>query len=337
MLTNRSLLLATACALPFSLVACGGSDSGGGTVTPTGTHYGYVVNKANVVPTAVQGQTFIDLGLDLGSPTSSKQDGKVDNSLGQALGALAALGFGVQATVDTAINTGAIILLVDFQTTDFTNAAAAGFEVKFGTTPNPPACANAQDTVCGGHLKGGATIAVSPDSPSDAALSGKVVNGTFNGDPGNLGLSIVIGDATAPINLNLVHARAQATGITADGMTAKVGGLVTQTELQTSIAPAILTSVNNLLAADGCKADGDPKATPACGCTGTSQAVSIILSSIDGDLGDPKDCKITVQELLGFQALQTVLKLDSCSTDSCSAPDSYSIGVAVTAVKATIQ
>src|SRR6201999_1568789 len=104
MLSNRSLLLATACALPFSLVACGGGDDGanaGG--PPTGTHYGYVVNKANVAPTSQPGHTYLDYGLDLGTASNATLDGKVDNQIGQALGALSAF-FDVQGTVDTAIN-----------------------------------------------------------------------------------------------------------------------------------------------------------------------------------------------------------------------------------------
>lgn len=338
MLPNRLLLLATACALPLSLVACGGGDDGGGAAgPPTGTHYGYVVNKANVAPTTQQGHTYLDYGLDLGSVDGTKLDGKVDNGIGQALGALSAF-FDVQGTVDTAINTGAIILLIDFQTESFSSAATSGLTVKFGDNPNPPACANAQDTVCGGHLKGGATIAIAGDSPSDASLTGKVVNGVFNSDSGNVGLAIAIGDAATPVSLNLIHARVQASSITTDGIaTAKVGGLITQTELQTNIAPAILTSVTNLLTAAGCNKNGDPKATPACGCTAPTTATGIILSQIDGDTGDAKNCQITAQELLSFAPVQTVLKPDSCSTDKCTAADSYSIGVQVTAVKATIQ
>jgi len=336
MLSNRSLLLATACALPFSLIACGGDDGANTGTPPTGTHYGYVVNKANVAPTSQPGHTYIDYGLDLGTATNATLDGKVDNQIGQALVALAQF-FDVQGTVDTAINTGAIILLIDFQTSSFTSAGSSGLTVKFGdkTNAQPPPCANAQDTTCGGHLKGGATIGVATDSPADASLTGKVANGTFTSNSGDVGLAIALGDAATPVMLNLVHARVKASTITADGIaTANVGGLITQTELQTNVAPAILASVNNLLTAAGCKPDGTP---PGCGCTTPSNATGIILGSIDGDVTtSPKDCKITVDELLGFGAVQAVIKADSCSQDTCATPDSYSIGVQVTAVKATI-
>jgi hypothetical protein len=335
MLPNRSLLLATACALPLSLVACGGGDDGGGGAAgpPTGTHYGYVVNKATVAPT--QAQSAVALGLDLGSGKDDKLDGKVDNQLGLAIGSLSTLGFDVQGTVNTAINTGAIILLIDFQTPSFTSSTSSGFTVKFGSNPTPPACADANDTTCGGHLKGTATIAVADDSPTDAAVAGKIVNGTFSSDAGNIGLAITLGDAATPISLNLVHARVKASTITADGIvTANIGGLITQDELKTNVAPAILNSVNNLLTAAGCSANGTP---PGCGCIHPTTATGIILGQIDGDIDQKQDCKITVDELLSFSAVQTVLTPDSCSQASCASPDSLSIGVQVTAVKATIQ
>src|SRR5947209_13290912 len=42
-------------------------------------------------------------------------------------------------------NTGSISLLVDVQTTDFTNAAAAGVSVYLGDNPSPPACSSSTE------------------------------------------------------------------------------------------------------------------------------------------------------------------------------------------------
>ncbi|HET9620502.1 MAG TPA: hypothetical protein VFP84_03970 [Kofleriaceae bacterium] len=342
---NRSLLLASILALPATLIACGGDDGGnnnggpdGGGNPPAGTHYGYVVNKANVAPTTAAGHTYLDYGLDLGSGTGPALDNKVDNQIGQALLALSGF-FDIQGTVDTAINTGSIILLVDFQTADFANSGAAGLQVKFGANPTPAACTNPADpATCGQHLKGGASFTVAPNSPADAALTGKIVNGTFNSDSGNVSLAIAIGDAATPVQIDLVHARVKASTISADGiMTANVGGLVTQTALQTSIAPAILNSIQTLVTASGCKADGDPKANPVCGCTANTTGATV-MGLLDGDVNVAnKDCKITLDEVLGFPAVQAVLKPDACSQATCTAPDSYSLGVQVTAVKATIK
>ena len=337
MLSNRSLLLATACALPFSLVACGSSSSSNGTAgPPTGTNYGYVINKATVVPPA--GQTYVNLGLDLGSPTSSTLDGKVDNGIGQALGALSGLlagQFDLQGAVNNALNAGTVILLVNFQTPSFTSSGGSGFKVEFGdiAKTTPPPCANAQDTTCGGHLQGTATIGVATDSPADAEVNGKIVNGQFDSDPGTIPLSLSLGGTA--VNVTLTRARVRATNISATNMTAIIGGIITQDELKTSFAPALLGELDKLLTADGCKIDGTGQ-SPGCGCTTSGTLTSLVFGSIDGDDGTPKDCKITVNELLAYPALQAVLKTDSCAEDSCTAADAYSIGVAVTAVKATI-
>jgi hypothetical protein len=336
MLANRSFLLAAVCALPFSIIACGGSgddDSGDddSNVTPTGTHYGYVVSQADVVPAA--GGSPTDLGLDLGSMTSAKADGKIDNRLGSALSTLSQF-FDIQGTIDTAVSHGSINLLVDVQTTDFTNnATGAGLSVKFGSNPVPAACSSATDTTCGHQLDGTASFSVAAGSP-DATLSGKIVNGTFSTNPGNVSLQIALGAATMPIQLDLLHARAKATGITATGIdTMIVGGLLTLTDLQTKVGPAIHDAVASLITTD---CTGTPKTPPTCGCTAGSTGLKVI-GILDGDLtGTTPDCEVSLDEILGYPVISAVLMPDSCSTDTCTTPDSLSLGVKVKAVKATI-
>lgn len=334
----NSILLAAACTLPFSLVACGGGDDGSsnngdddggsGNVTPTGDHHQYVVNKATVISNPPEA-----ISLDFGSATSSKADGKVDNRLGKALSSLSSF-FDIQGAITLAINDGSLNLLLDVQTTDFTNnTAGAGFSVKFGENPMPAACTDPADpTTCGQQLKGGASFTVSADSPANASLAGTVTNGTFNAGPGNVGLQIAIGTTT--ISLSLVHARAKITGMTTDGISnIIVGGLVTVSDLNTQVGPAIKSAVDNILATD---CTGTPK-TPAnkCGCPagGTGEKV---INLLDGDLAPAdKDCVISVDEILKAPVIAAVLTPDSCSQDTCTAADSLSIGVQVQAVKAT--
>src|SRR6266496_215791 len=121
MFSTRSLLLASALALP--VIACGSSDN---TTNgpPEGTHYGYVVSKAQVIPEL--GHQAAELSLDVGSSKSSKLDGRIDNQLGIALLTLTNF-FDVQGTIDDAVNTGGINLLIDFQTKDFINSSNVGF------------------------------------------------------------------------------------------------------------------------------------------------------------------------------------------------------------------
>jgi hypothetical protein len=326
MVLTRSLLLAAACALPLSIVACGGSSSGDTPIVPEGTHYGYVVSKANV---PVDNKTATSYGLDLGSSKSGTLDGTVDNHLGQVLGFLSTM-TDIQKAVTDAINAGSIILLVDFQTKDFMNSSAAGLSVKIGTMPVPAACTNPLDlTTCGKHLDGNASFSIDPKSPTDALVAGKIVNGTFNGGPGNIDLQIALG-TTQPITLSLLNARAKATAITADGMTATIGGALPVNDLNTQVIPAIQVQVAGIL-----DADCDPVANrvpPGCGCkTGST---GTLLTLFDGDDGTTKDCQISVAELAGNSTLKSLLGPDICSTTTCTAPDALSLGIQVQTVKA---
>src|SRR6059058_5455945 len=114
----RPFLLAAAL-IPMSLVACGGS--GDSQPTPEGAHTHYVANKVFVPTSSTESREY---GLDLNG------DGTVDNQLGATLAALKSQGgFDIQATIDTAVNDGSIILLVDFQTKSFTSSSAAGIQV----------------------------------------------------------------------------------------------------------------------------------------------------------------------------------------------------------------
>jgi hypothetical protein len=288
-----------------------------------------VVSKASVVPSTLAGNRLTDLALDLGSPRSSTPDGTVDDRLGEALGVLATF-FDVQTTVDTAVSHGSIILLIDFQTKDFTTTSNAGLAVKFGANPVPAACSSPTDMTCGNHLTGNPSFSIATDSPTDASLGGTIVNGTFNGGPGDVTLQIALG-STTPIELNLLHARAKANSISETGiMSANVGGLLTTADLTTKVGPAIQTQVAEIIATD-CTPAAPP---PGCGCL-TGSTGKQIMDLIDGDLDMVRDCQITTEELLGFPIVKSLLGPDSCSKDSCTAPDALSVGVKVEAVKAT--
>jgi len=327
MVLTRSLLLAAACALPLSIVACGGS-SGDSPVVPEGTHYGYVVSKANV---PVDNKTATSYGLDLGSAKSGTPDGTVDNRLGQVLGTLAGMGFDIQTTVTNAINQGSIILLIDFQTKDFMNSSAAGLSVKIGANPMPAACTNPADlTTCGKHLTGTASFSIDPKSPADALVAGKIVNGTFNGGPGNIDLQIALG-TTQPITLSLLNARAKATAITADGMTATVGGALSAADLMTQVIPAIADQVGGIITRD-C---GTATPTNNCACTTGMGTGATLLILFDGKDGSTPDCKISATEIAKAPFTSGLLGPDICSTKTCTAPDALSLGIQVQTVKAT--
>jgi hypothetical protein len=320
---KHSFHVAVACALPLSVAACGGSSNEEPPIIPEGAHYGYVVSGVTLPKTAAEA---VQMGLDLGGMTSSKQDGAPDNKLGRLLGTLASppLSINLQATVDTAVSHGNIILLIDVQTEDLQNSKAAGFGVKLGAMPTPAACTDANDTVCGHHLDGHGSFQIAAGSPTDAVVGGKITSGAFTGGPGDVSLQVALGSAT-PITLDLIHARVLAT-IKSDGtLTATVGGLVTQEALRTQLGPVLQTQVMSLITAQCTGGTG------RCGCP----ADSTLGALLGGGLDPNQDCMVTTDELLNYSVVKAALVPDSCSKDSCASPDALSIGLPVQAVKAT--
>jgi hypothetical protein len=308
----RPFLFAAAALVPMSLVACGGDD--GGQPTPEGMHYHYVANKVLVPTSSTESR---DYGLDLNG------DGTVDNQLGATLAALKSQGgFDVQSTIDTSVNEGSIILLADFQTKDFMSAAAAGIQVFLGSNPQPAPCNGTDDMTCGHHLDGNGSFDIDPNGPQNAALAGKIVGGKFTGGPGNLSLQIAIG-GTDPIQLDLIGARAQASGISETGITSVIfAGAVTKSDIDTQIIPAIQPQLETTIARDCTMLD----APPDCGCAASSTGKTI-LGFFDANM----DCHVSLEELQTNSLVTSLLQPD-VTIDGQMA---LSLGIKATAVKAT--
>jgi len=174
-----------------------------------------------------------------------------------------------------------------------TNTTAAGVQIFLGdkATAMPAPCTGTETynetthTGCGHHLTNG-TFTISASSPSNAALGGKIVNGTFNGGPGDITLQIALG-TTQPLTLSLLNARAKAMAITDAGMTLTVGGALTTNDLNMQVLPAIQAQVAMLLDRD-CGSAAN-RMLPTCGCASTSTSASL-LNLFDGDIaGTVKD------------------------------------------------
>jgi hypothetical protein len=56
---------------------------------------------------------------------------------------------------------------------------------------------------------------------------------------------------------------------------------------------------------------------------------------MDGDTGVPADCTISDQEILAYQPFAALIHNDACSQAVCTTPDSLSLGIQISAVKAT--
>jgi hypothetical protein len=314
----RSFLLAAT--LPLTVVACGGGDDGG-TIIPEGEHYQYVASKAYVPTNNNQAR---DYGLDLDG------DKIVDNQLGMVLGTLAGMGFDIQGTIDEAVAEGSIILLADFQTKDFTNTTAAGMQILLGDNPMPQPCTDPQNPTldtCSKHLTGTGSFSIAAGSPMNAAVTGKIVNGTFTGGPGRISLQIALG-TTESIQLDLIGARAKASGITADAISSiSLAGALPEEDLNTTVIPAIQQQLVPAIAED-CTMLTAP---PGCGCAASSTGATI-LELFDGGLpGSTKDCMVSVDEIKGNSLIQSLLAPD---VDIDGVP-ALSLGIKIEAKKAT--
>ncbi len=316
MLPIRPYLLAT---LSLTLVACG--DDGGSTIIPEGEHYQFV-SKSAAVPT--NNNQAREYGLDLNG------DKTVDNQLGMVLGTLATMGFDIQGTIDEAVSEGSIILLVDFQTKDFTNTSAAGIQILLGDNPMPQPCTDPlMPTIptCGKHLAGTGSFTISTSSPDTAALGGKIINGTFTGGPGDISLQIALGGTDA-IQLDLIGARSKASGISANGLTSVIlAGALTESDLNTKVIPAIATQLAPAIAED-CNMLASP---PGCGCMAGSTGKTV-LDLFDGGIpGSMKNCAVSVEEIQQNSLIQSLLAPD-VTIDGVKA---LSLGIKVEGTKAT--
>jgi hypothetical protein len=303
------LLLLTA--LP--LIACGGEDDGG---PPEGPKYPYVVSEASV-PTS--NQQAVEFGLDING------DNVDDNQLGSVLAALVRQGFDVQDAIKEAIDQGDIILLMELQTTSFSSAGRSGIQVHLSDKASamPAPCTDAADMVCRKHLDGNGSFAVATGSPDNAAVTGKVVGGTFNGGPGNISIKIALG-GPAGVQLDLIGARAKASGISEAGIdSVVVAGALPEEDLKTQVIPAIHSQLVPIITA----ACPMPQAAD-CGCpSGTARTILNLFDTA------PKDCTVTVQEIADNTLIKSLLAPDV----TIDGQKALSLGLKVKATKATIR
>jgi hypothetical protein len=254
-------------------------------------HYYYVVDKVSVPTTNTQARAY---GLDLNT------DGTVDNQLGMVLSTLSSMGFELQVAQDKAIDTGAELLLADLNTTDFTNAAGSTFTLYQGSNPMPPACKNAQDTVCRRHLTGMASftaLATAIDPP----LTGTFVNGTLSAGPGHLTIQIVWPDAP-PATVTLLGARAKASTVSASAIGAAIlAGGVTMADVNGKIIPAMQVGFMAAVTRD-CTMLSSP---PSCGCAQDS-AGKTNLGLFDAN----HDCAISIDEVRNNSLIVSLLSPD---------------------------
>lgn len=325
LVTVPLLLYSTSCALD----SAGDGSTGGGDcyenpascIEGVGEHHTYVISKATLPASATEAKW---LGLDL----DDDADGRIDNQLGAILAALASVTGGVlQEVFDVGISSGEAIILVDIQTPSFADASGVGVRIRLGADANPAPCASPDDTVCGGHLQGGASIGINTEMTLDLLGAGEFRGGELYAGPIEATFTLELDILTRPLTLTLVGGRAEAT-VTETGIEGVVGGGVSMDQVMNEVLPAVAD-----LAARDC-AGGDPCCTP-------ESPGAALVELFDEDA----DCAISVQELAESDLLAMLLRPDVDLLDgsggfapgSDGAMDSIALGLGFEAVSAAIR
>jgi hypothetical protein len=175
-----------------------------------------------------------------------------------------------------------------------------------------------------GHQFNNGTFTISASSPDNAAVAGKIVGGTFNGGPGDITLSIALGSAEG-IDLDLIGARAKASGITEAGIESVIiGGALTKEDLDGKVIPAINQQIAPIITRD-CTEPTNPSGGCGCGAGSTGKTILTLFDT------NPKDCAVTVMEIQTNSLIMSLLAPDVTINGKMA----LSLGLKATTVKAT--
>lgn len=218
--------------IAFLLSACG-APTPAPTPTPTAApavsvNYHFVTSQLLIPTTQAQADSFA-LNID-GDPQN-----KADNLFGGLLTLLnsASPGLELQATIDKTITGGQIVSLHSLQG----DSQKASWSVFAGET-----AASAP------RFDGTDTFKIDAAISTDVVLTGSVVNGRFDGGPGEVRAQFdVLG---APIDVSLLGVRLAA-DVSEKGCTnGRVGGGISVTDFQGKMLPALANGLNRVIAAD---------------------------------------------------------------------------------------
>jgi hypothetical protein len=255
-----------------------------------------------------------ELGLDLNA------DAIIDNQLGMVMATFASQGFDIQESTDTAVDRGAILMLVELQADGFV-ASPASFTLFTGATPQPLPCNGAGDTICRHHLAGTGAFTVAADSARDTPLEGSIVGGTLTTDVNTAGKLTIQTTMMTPnaVTLNLIGARVKASPSETGIMNGVIAGAITPAEVDTKVLPQWQQAFAAAMQQD-C-----PGTAPSCGCAAGSTGESI------HGLFDtsPVNCVITVQEIKSNSLVQSLLAPDV----TIDGQQALSFGIGFTAVR----
>lgn len=367
-LAKRAPRIVFAMTMSLSLVACDGGDGGGDDddcgdyedpstcVDPTGIDTQYVADSI-IMPTSPNEAQ--QLGLDL----DGDEQGRPDNALGQILSVLASQGdLDLQASIDEQVADGGLLLLFNLRATGLTTASGVGSWVFLGDNPSPEPCTDPDNiATCGQHLDGNGSFDIAAESPRDAVLAGNLIVGMFKGGPGKITLELSLGDVD-PISLSMIGARMEVKVNETDHtlLDGKLGGAITQDELDNNVLPAIVSVMEDSIgpdcmgspsdcdcSAESClQADGTPAdcttSQPDCCVEGSTGETIIDLFDNCSDDSTTCDCAVTLQELRENDLISSLLSpdVDLLDADGNFNPrtdgvkDALSLGIGFSAVEA---
>ena len=321
--------------LPLSFAACGGSDSAD--CTP-----GAGANKAQYVTNAVMvPQQRQDYAIDLNG------DGRVDNQLGNIIGALTGQGLNVQTGVDMAVAGGTLIMLMSETSSDsaYQNDSCASSTVQAGMNMSMP------DYSGMGHF-------ALDSNQTGGTFAGPLKSGKFSSAPPptttkpvtvTVLLPLVAGATPVVMKLNGAHLQ-YTRGADGKITGGQLNGAIKSTDVQMSIVPSVASVLTNKLQHDMPQTSTDTQianlfdtggtADASCpaGCKNPSYGDRPGMCAAKGD-AIVDTCEVStnnlIKNLLGADVQMFDAAGNYAPNKDNTTKDSLSLGLAFTAVGAS--
>jgi hypothetical protein len=251
------------------------------------------------------------MGFDLNG------DHQVDNQLGKIVSALTGMGFDLPSAVSTSLTSGASVTLNSLRTTSLSNAKSASWLVLSGKPKAHPG------------LTGHGKFAVDRSVPSATKLSGRIKRGTFLGSGGTIPLRLGLIPGEPPIALKVVDAHLQAHCTASACTQAKLGGAITEKQVNSTIMPGLADFLTATVA-QTCSA-----ASPTTCSTTAQTIISLFDTNHDYVISTSEVKNNNIVGSLFLPDLDLFKANGHRGTDGKA--DSLSLGLGFTAVKASFK
>ncbi|MBA2544254.1 MAG: hypothetical protein H0V17_31710, partial [Deltaproteobacteria bacterium] len=218
------------------LTACGADDPAGPAPVTTGEFHHYVTNSLRIPLTG-------ELQREYGINVDGDSGGRPDNQLGNVFVALTSNSdLDLQGQVDDAVADGGLVLLHSVRADDLESDPSVSWQVYSGADTAAPPAFDGSDTFAMGQ-------------GVSSAIVGRTSGGAYTATPkgaGALTIKLKVSASAPPIALDLIGARVEAT-IDATSCSGRLGGAVTETQVDTVLIPSVVDMMNAAIARDpGC-------------------------------------------------------------------------------------